>query len=75
MKESQLALVADELLVEGFISRNFCLKRFISRLGAYICELKKYGIDIDGRYEGNDYVYYFTGPREQRKILKKLIKG
>ena len=75
MKESQLALVADELLVEGFISRNFCLKRFISHLGAYICELKKYGIDIDGRYEGNDYVYYFTGPREQRKILKKLIKG
>lgn len=74
MKESQLALVADELLVEGFISRNFCLKRFISRLGAIICNLKQQGVDIDGQYEAGDYVYYFTGPREQRKILKKLIK-
>ena len=75
MKESQFAFVADELLVEGFISRNFCLKHYISRLGAIVCDFKKRGIDIDGQYEAGDYIYYFTGPREQRKILKKIIKG
>ena len=75
MKESQFAFVADELLVEGFISRNFCLKHYISRLGAIICKLKQFGLDIEGKYElDGDYIYYFTGPREQRKILKKIIK-
>lgn len=65
MKPTQLQIVVKKLQEDGQISRNWALQRFISRLGAIICQLKKSGWDISGKNEhtlggygrGLDYVY------------------
>lgn len=71
--EKQISFVIKELRKKGKISRNQCLSKNITRLGAIIAELKndKWKFDerpsrtgktmIQGRYEktrfGRDYVY------------------
>lgn len=53
----------------GKITRNHCLRNYISRLGAIICDLKKDGYSISGRYievitpfgKGKDYQYKMEG--------------
>jgi len=61
MKQAQIDIVKRELQEKGFITRNWCLKNYISRLGAIIHLLKK-EMDIKGKYHkyeyGKDYVYY-----------------
>jgi len=61
LNKTQKDLVLSELRVNGFITRNFCLSRYISRLGAIICDLKKEGYDIEASWVkteyGKDYVY------------------
>ena len=66
MKQTQREFVIAELESVGEISRNYCLQRYITRLGAIICNLKKEGYDFitftrenikpDGS-KGKDYVY------------------
>ena len=41
----------------GYVSRNWALKNYMSRLGAIICDLKREGWNIDGRWVGKDFVY------------------
>ena len=59
--KTQRQIVEEQLKKYGKVSRNWCLKRFISRLGAIICELKKDGWIILGTYQkagsGQDYIY------------------
>jgi hypothetical protein len=58
---TQMDFVMKQLTKNKRISRNQCLKRYISRLGARISDLKKEGWNIQGEYEktkwGQDYVY------------------
>lgn len=62
---TQKEFVANRLRADGRISRNFCLKNYISRLGALINLLKKDGWEFDASYvnvetpfgKGRDYVY------------------
>ena len=61
--ETQIELIRNTLNDYGKISRNFCLQRFITRLGARIIDLKNEGMDITGKWETysdgkKDYVYY-----------------
>lgn len=50
---------------QGRITRNHCLRNYVSRLGAIICDMKKDGWEFDTRYvtvktpfgEGKDYEY------------------
>lgn len=58
-KQSQLNIIKQQLLDKGWISRNDCLRNFItSRLGAYICDLQKEGWDIKGEYtKDKDFKY------------------
>lgn len=62
MKQSQIDIVKRELQEKGYITRNWCLKNYISRLGAIVHRLKEDGMLIEGRYEkyeyGKDFVYY-----------------
>lgn len=64
MKQSQEKFVINQLKLNGFISRNFCLENYVSRLGAIICDLKKDGWDFDAKYvtgkKGKNFVYYVT---------------
>lgn len=66
-KQSQEAWILDQLISKGSISRNQCLKRFISRLGAHIADIKAMGHEIDGKYvktkNGKDYVYTLWIPK------------
>lgn len=60
---TQIAWVQKELIKYGKISRNKCLARFISRLGAIIPRIvKRTGVEIEGRWvknkKGSDYVYF-----------------
>ena len=58
---TQEKFVLDELKNNGEISRNLCLRNYISRLGAIICDLNKKGYVIKGDYRktenGKDFIY------------------
>ena len=56
--ETQRKFVEQQLTEFGFITRNTCLKNYISRLGAIICLLKKQGWDISGENLKGDYIYH-----------------
>lgn len=58
---TQLYIIQNKLRKDGHVSRNWCLRRYISRLGARIADLKRAGLNITGEYQktkyGRDYVY------------------
>ena len=54
---TQYELIKKTFLEQGFISRNWCLDRRITRLSAYALDLKKEGYNFKGMNEGGDYVY------------------
>ena len=76
--ESQKKWVLERIEEQGFITRNQCLRAYISRLGAIICDLKKEGYLFEQGYEktehGKDYIYTFVGmeEKEQNKLFKIL---
>ena len=61
MKKTQLNFIKEHILKYGYISRNFCLRNWITRLGARIIDLEKQGFKFSAGYEdmasGKDYVY------------------
>jgi galactose mutarotase-like enzyme len=54
---SQKSKVLKIMRETGEISRNECLRMYISRLGAIICDLKKDGMNIEAEWKDGDYVY------------------
>ena len=57
-KTIQRDFIINELRTNGFIRRNLCLSKYISRLGAYICLLNKQGWVIEGyKLENGDFEY------------------
>lgn len=79
---SQRQFVVNKLKTDGFITRNFALKNFISRLSAIILTLKEEGWNIEGKDDNGDYIYevkgspfkkeYFRLPDGQ--IITRIIK-
>lgn len=70
---SQLDFIKSHLEKYGYISRNICLRNYISRLGARIADLKKLGYDFDTKTVEGDYFYYLKGwqqPRTEVYVLK-----
>ena len=61
LNSTQRQFVLNQFRVKGYITRNECLRNYISRLGAIICDLKKEGYDIEGHNmkteNGTDYIY------------------
>lgn len=59
--KTQYAFVKSHVDRYGYISRNFCLDRRITRLAQYAGMLKKDGYNIYGNYvktkNGKDFVY------------------
>ncbi len=77
----QFNFVKNHILENGSISRNFCLHKYMTRLSAYILDLKKEGFEIKGKYiknkNGKDYVYTLISSPYKKEILysdNKLIK-
>ncbi len=79
--KSQKQFVVDTLRKQGYITRNYCLQNFISRLGAIILTLKKAGMNIEAESKNGDYIYHLKDrPKEVvvytrsngEKIIQKI---
>lgn len=61
LNETQLDFVIRHLNMHGYVTRNTCLKSYISRLGALINILEKKGYKFQAKYvttpNGKDYKY------------------
>jgi hypothetical protein len=57
MKQSKHQRVIKKLLRDGFITRNECLKNYISRLSAIIQVLEEEGWKFDAKDYDKDYIY------------------
>ena len=73
MKKTQIEIILEQLEKHSYITRNWCLARRITRLGAYICDLNNHGWKINGYYEnadtGRDYAYVVSGkPKKLKRI-------
>lgn len=73
--ETQKQVVIEELLKNGRVTRNWALRKFISRLGAIVDTLKRDGYEFEGFYEeyinavgykSKDYVYRLLKKPELR---------
>lgn len=67
MNKSQEQIIKDHLLKHGYVSRNWCLQRMISRLSARIYDLRERGLEIEGYtgkqlglWDDNDYYYLLS---------------
>ena len=54
---SQKTTVLKIMREKGYITRNECLRMFISRLGAIIWQLKSEGMNITGEWKDGDFIY------------------
>ncbi len=68
---SQKQKVLKLLREQGFVSRNWALSNYISRLGAIICDLKK-TMDIEAKWVENDYIYTL---KDKPEIKKYYVSG
>lgn len=57
MKPTQQQRVVSRLRTHGEISRNECLRNYISRLSAIIQDLEAEGWEFETKRRGGDYVY------------------
>lgn len=56
-KLNQKQRIINQLLKEGFITRNSCIRNYITRLSAYILDLKNEGWEFETIDNGKDYIY------------------
>lgn len=73
MKETQRQWVEKQLAEYGEISRNTCLRNYISRLGAIIKALKYEGWVFHTEKREGDYVY-ILGEKPKQKMTKWVLK-
>lgn len=73
-KPSQKDRVVQRLLKVGYITRNECLSNYITRLSAYILELKEEGWVFETSNVNGDYKYTATRT-PYKKIVSTLSNG
>lgn len=56
-KLTQYQRIEKRLLEVGYITRNQCIRNYITRLSAHILELKKNGWEFETKEEKGDYIY------------------
>jgi len=56
-QKTQFQVIWAKLRTTGIVSRNWCLKRNITRLGAYMADIKRSGVKFSANYDGGDYKY------------------
>lgn len=73
-KQSQKTFVKQEIAKHGFITRNKCLRNYISRLSAIIFDLKEEGFEFETKYVENataygterDFIYFWKNRKNGR---------
>lgn len=72
-KPLQKLFILGQLKEHGYITRNQCLRNYISRLGAIICSIP---LTFDAGYmnnaTGKDYIYVLKNG--QKKMLDNVIR-
>jgi len=71
MNQSQRQIVLEQLKT-GSVSRNWCLERRITRLGAIICALQKEGWEFDAQYINKDYLYKVKCKKDPHHLQGKF---
>lgn len=67
---TQRQRIENRLRERKVITRNECIRNFITRLGAIIIELKKDGWKFEAEYFRGDYRYFATYiPPKQETLL------
>lgn len=79
MKQTQRELILEQLIQNGYVSRNWALQNYITRLANYIFNFKEEGWEFKSDYYlyeyGKDYRYVVTyapkryETREQLKLI------
>ena len=74
LNKTQKQFVVEHLRGDGFITRNECIKNFISRLGAIICDLKKEGWVFEKPHyfrtdNGQDFIYRVEDKPQREKEM------
>lgn len=78
--KNQIKIVKDHLREKGYISRNYCLSMYISRLSAIIAKLRDEGWSFKAEFEdtgnGKDYKYHLLREpnRNQTLLQEKPMK-
>lgn len=73
-KQTQKQRIEKRLLDVGHITRNECIRNYITRLSAYILELKDEGWEFETKDTGQDYIYkVISSP--YKKIVRTLSNG
>jgi len=67
---TQKELVINKLRTDGFISRNWALSQYITRLSALILTLKQEGWELEGENEKRDFYYKVKGSPFKKIIYK-----
>lgn len=75
--KTQKDLIESLLLKNGIISRNYCLRNYISRLSAHILQLEKEGYKFERFYgkqkgfkkENHKNYYYQVISKPEKKLL------
>ena len=60
MKLSQLKRIEKRLDEVGYITRNQCIRNYITRLSGRILDLKQVGWEFSTKEENGDYIYRVT---------------
>ena len=72
MKTSQKDRVLKRLRETGKISRNECLRNYISRLSAIMLDLKNEGVDFEAKDVDGDYVYFL---KDKPEVINIFVNG
>jgi len=80
-KQTQLQFVSKVLYETGAIRRNYCLGKYISRLGSIMKKLDNLGIQYSASYikvetpfgKSKDYEYVLNDEPKNIEILKGLL--
>ena len=75
MIKTQLQIIVDKLNQDGEVSRNWCLERYITRLGSRIYDLRKSGWMFDVERRKGDYIYVLLSkpiPSGRVEFIKEM---
>ncbi len=82
-RQTQLERIRGRLHEFGYITRNQCLKSFISRLSGRIADLEAEGYVFSAGWKGTDYVYIllsingtpYLSPADRAQLMKNNAKA
>lgn len=72
MKPTQRNIILKQLRENGFVTRNWALSQYITRLGALICVFRKESMDITAEFKNGDYVYTL---KDKPEIVNYYVQG